>query len=243
MKEKKKNLQPFIILFITALVWLSLNLFLFYYSHLKPFPEAKHEAGSSSEARIKSSQPGEVTHSKSAGAEELKIPFGKSLYLPNTVNAYILVNSNWIGLGPGQTVYEKDEIRTSPSSELDISIDSRKKIRLYENSEAVLSGSIFNEKRGGLPSALVIRGKLYANSGFEFMTGSGTTIVGNSETSVEKKDNLTRVTVLSGTAEVSSSGRKVTVKKNQAAIIEDGKQPGEPFDLPGAPSKIKLKTH
>src|SRR5271157_555566 len=127
----KKNLNRYtliVLLSLTSLIWISLNIFLIYYSYQVNVQEVPQNIIKQVQTNLLTNAgiPSIKTNLKTEG----KIIFGTIAFLPNTLKTFILSDSNWIGMEPGQTVYEHDQLKTSSSSQVDIQLSSSKKIRI-----------------------------------------------------------------------------------------------------------------
>ncbi len=239
--KKKENIFPWIILLtLAAVIWILINIHIIFLSSGRTIVSVK--PGGKQASSI-SSAGGLVTPGGTLQIPEGKVLFGRTAYLPNSLKIFIFNSSNWIKLEPGQPVFEKDQIKTSPSSQVDIKMNDLNKIRILENTEIELISSSSNKEKNSGPQIKIISGKVKAASSLEVTVDNGLHVYGNSVFTVEKKDKITRITVYRGSAEVSSGGKSVLVKRNQGTLAESGKAPEEPFNLPSAPRQIKLSTH
>lgn len=240
--NRKYSSRGIVLASLAAAAWAALNVFLIINTfekngitagvHTAPRPLPAHPApvqtressASSASSAASSSQPG-----ISPGIT------GRLVFLPNTKEIYVLSGHNWTGMINGQTVYEKNDIRTAGSSQADLLLSSGKRIRIYENSEIIIESS-------GV--ILVISGKISTSGGpLEMRTSDGVRALGTGKYKLEKTGNETRVSASSGSVDVGSEGKTVLVGKNQGTIIDAGMPPQAPFNLPSAPESIKLQLH
>lgn len=148
----------------------------------------------------------------------------------------------------GQKLYEGDKIRTADQAELLVGIDGANTLQASPNSTIHVdtAGHENSVRRmtkirleGGNVKVKLVSGQ----TGLLVLTGGAAAYIRSGLLTVEYNNSTTRVASLQGGSVVSAAGVKVTLKQNQAVIIEDGKPPQEPFDLPAPPDQIKIKAH
>ncbi|GEM_PF-2367586 len=249
MKIKIKLRSPVILLLLSLIVWLSLNIFIIYSTYQAGFKNVYIPAikeipqniikPSRTNLQIKP----EVQNVPAIKLNKARIAFGTVEFLPNTIRIFILSNSSWLRMTSGQTVYENDWVRTSQSSQADLRISSSKNIRIFENSEISLDSSGKNKSSLTIPLITVISGKITSYTPLNVKTPDGAMVFGRKTFNIDKRGEEIRVSSPEGGVEVTSGGKTVYLNKNQGTVIEAGKAPGDPFDLPSAPEKIKLQLH
>ncbi len=142
-------------------------------------------------------------------------------------------------------LYEADRARTLSNSLAEITFIDLSKIRLNENSQAVIQHSRIDVLKNKTETKVkLVKGDAFAylmkspKKKFDIDVPGLEAIINSKSFWIEKKNISTKIANYDGEIELSAKDVVVVVKENQGSIIPDGGTPSEPLDLLPSPELL-----
>ncbi len=146
-------------------------------------------------------------------------------------------------------LYEADRARTLSNSVAEITFIDLSKIRLNENSQALIQHSRVDVLKNKTETKVkLIKGDAFAylmtspKKKFDIDVPGLKAIINSKSFWIEKKVVSTKIANYEGEIELSAKDVVVVVKENQGSVIPDGGVPSEPLDLLPAPQLLLPKS-